>query len=121
MEDTPAGKSSNEIPSPKKVSNPIGTQSQWSFGWQSNDRPVFNRANDSKGTSPFTQASTAITTRAASSSVIPRAASGSRKKCKPARRTPLSPSPFGTITPKLLAKPLWCWEKISPITGRRMR
>lgn len=121
MEDIPAGKSSIEVPSPKKVSNPIGTQSQWSFGWQANDRPVFNRANDSKGTFPFTQASTATTTRAASCSVIPRAASGSRKKSKPARRTQLSPSPFGTTTPKLPAKLPWCSETISLITGRRMR
>lgn len=54
MEDIPAGKSSVEIPSPKKVSNPIGTQSQWSFGWQGNEKSVFNRANDSKGTYLFT-------------------------------------------------------------------
>lgn len=39
MEDIPAGKSTQspaEIPSPKKVHNPIGNDSQWSFGWGGN-------------------------------------------------------------------------------------
>lgn len=39
MEDIPAGKSTQspaEIPSPKKIHNPIGNDSQWSFGWGGN-------------------------------------------------------------------------------------
>ena len=70
MEDIPAGKvtsSANEVPSPKKSYNPIGTSSQWSFGWQGNEKPVFNRPNNSKGRTSVIQVSIIITTRAASS------------------------------------------------------
>jgi hypothetical protein len=52
MEDIPAGKmtqSAIEFPSPKKVNNPIGSQSQWSFGWQGSEKTVSNHANNSKG------------------------------------------------------------------------
>lgn len=52
MEDIPAGKmtqSATSFPSPKKVHNPIGSESQWSFGWQGGEKNVFNRANNSKG------------------------------------------------------------------------
>jgi len=46
-----AGQLSNSqvISSPtKKVYNPIGTDSQWSFGWNSNNKDVFNRPQSSK-------------------------------------------------------------------------
>lgn len=68
MEDIPAGKvstSTNEMPSPKKTYNPIGTASQWSFGWQGNEKPVFNRPNNSKGRRSVIQVSIIITIRAA--------------------------------------------------------
>lgn len=78
MEDRPAGKvtSTNTAPveSPKKVSNPIGTQSQWSFGWQGNTKEVFNRPNNSKGNASPTQDSTSTTTRVASVSASRREA-----------------------------------------------
>jgi hypothetical protein len=56
MEEKPAGRitSSNDlIDSPKKKSNPIGIESQWSFGWQGNSKDVFNRPNSSKGNTPY--------------------------------------------------------------------
>lgn len=52
MEDIPAGrvtKSTSEIFTPKKVSNPIGSESQWSFGWQGGEKNVFAKGNNSKG------------------------------------------------------------------------
>jgi len=64
MEDIPAGKSTQspaEIPSPKKVHNPIGNDSQWSFGWGGNDKNSINRANNSKGISNLIYVSIAIT------------------------------------------------------------
>lgn len=74
MEERPAGKvtSTNTavMDSPKKVSNPIGTQSQWSFGWQGNNKDVFNRPNNSKGNGFATQDSTSTTIRVASVSAI---------------------------------------------------
>lgn len=53
MEDKPAGKLTSNNPtveSPKKVFNPIGTESQWSFGWNNGSKDIFNRPNNSKGT-----------------------------------------------------------------------
>lgn len=53
MEDIPAGrvtKSTSEIFTPKKVSNPIGSDSQWSFGWQGGEKS-FAKGGSSKGTS----------------------------------------------------------------------
>lgn len=53
MEEKPAGKitpSNPPVDSPKKVFNPIGTQSQWSLGWNNGSKDIFNRANNSKGT-----------------------------------------------------------------------
>jgi len=53
MEDLPAGKlttSNPPVDSPKKVFNPIGTESQWSLGWNSGSKDIFNRPNNSKGT-----------------------------------------------------------------------
>lgn len=53
MEDKPAGKLTTTNPpvdSPKKVFNPIGTESQWSLGWNNGSKDVFNRPNNSKGT-----------------------------------------------------------------------
>ena len=52
MEDKPAGKITPNNPpvdSPKKVFNPIGTESQWSLGWNNGNKDVFNRPNNSKG------------------------------------------------------------------------
>lgn len=52
MEEKPAGRTttSNDLAgSPRKTSNPIGIQSQWSFGWQGNAKDVVNRPNNSKG------------------------------------------------------------------------
>ena len=51
MEDTPAGKltkSFTELPTPKKANNPIGIESQWSFGWQGGEKNIFNKSNSSK-------------------------------------------------------------------------
>ena len=82
MEDIPAGRSTKnvdfEIPSPKKVYNPIGNDSQWSFGWQGNEKSSFNRANNSKGTSISTKVSIRTTTQAALSSA--RGRESGRKK-----------------------------------------
>ena len=36
------------IESPKKVFNPIGTQSQWSLGWQGNTSDIFNKSQMAK-------------------------------------------------------------------------
>jgi hypothetical protein len=53
MEDIPAGKltqSTSEIPTPKKVFNPLGSESQWSLGWQKgSEKTIFNQPNNSKG------------------------------------------------------------------------
>ena len=46
MEDKPAGKLTSNSPSvesPKKVLNPIGTESQWSLGWNNGSKDIFNR------------------------------------------------------------------------------
>lgn len=51
-EDRPAGKvtaSNAVVDSPKKAFNPIGSQSQWSFGWQGGSKDTSNQANNSKG------------------------------------------------------------------------
>ena len=69
MEDIPAGKSTQspaEIPSPKKAHNPIGNNSQWSFGWGGNEKNSFNRGNNSKGTSNLIYVSIATTIRVVS-------------------------------------------------------
>lgn len=54
MEDKPAGRITPNNPpmdSPKKVFNPIATESQWSLGWNNGSKDIFNRSNNSKGTS----------------------------------------------------------------------
>ena len=61
MEDSPAGKKTvgnSFVESPKKTVNTATNQSQWSFGWNANTKDVYNRPNNSKGTSSFTKAST---------------------------------------------------------------
>jgi hypothetical protein len=121
MEEIPAGKCSNEVPSPKKVSNPIGSQSQWSFGWQGNDKPVFNRPNDSKGKALPMKVLTTTTTRAASCSGRTRGTIGGGRRRRCARRRWTTLSRCGTITRRLLARPRWCWATKSQTTGRRTR
>ena len=57
MEDIPAGrstKSNSEVFTPKKASNPIGSESQWSFGWQGGEKGVFAKGSSSKGSSTLT-------------------------------------------------------------------
>lgn len=52
MEDIPAGrvtKSTSEIFTPKKANNPIGSESQWSFGWQGGEKNIFAKGGSSKG------------------------------------------------------------------------
>ncbi len=51
MEDIPAGKLTktySDLPTPKKANNPIGIESQWSFGWQGGEKNIFNKSNSSK-------------------------------------------------------------------------
>lgn len=58
MEDKFAGKqtpSNPPVDSPKKVFNPIGTQSQWSLGWNTGSKDIFNKPNSSKGISQMIQ------------------------------------------------------------------
>lgn len=59
MDNIPAGKvtsgGDSGQPSPKKTFNPIGTESQWSFGWQGNNKDIFNGSNNSKGNSSSSQ------------------------------------------------------------------
>jgi hypothetical protein len=68
MEEHPAGKiatGNSFIESPKKVSNPIGIESQWSLGWQGNTKDIFNKPNSSKGMDILIQALTIITIKVA--------------------------------------------------------
>lgn len=113
MEERPAGKvtSTNTavMDSPKKVSNPIGTQSQWSFGWQGNNKDVVNRPNNSKGNGSATQDSTSTTIRVASVSAIRKQGGRQNNPLKtPERRrkSPMQISPSGTTTLRLRARPL---------------
>lgn len=75
MEDIPAGKLTKsfiELPTPKK-SNPIGIESQWSFGWQGGEKNIFNKSNSSKSnTYPYFKVLPAITTKVVSFLEIPR-------------------------------------------------
>ena len=85
MEEGPAGKqtmSNTFIESPKKTVNTATNQSQWSFGWQANSKPAYNKPNDSKGTFRSTQDSNFTTTRAASSSASKKAASKKNSRSK---------------------------------------
>jgi hypothetical protein len=82
MEDIPAGRrirTDSEPITPRKASNPIGIQSQWSFGWQANEPKVMNTAASSKGNPYFIQALTLITTKVASTSETGRSPAGKRK------------------------------------------
>jgi len=82
MEDKPAGKvtpTNPPVDSPKKASNPIGIESQWSLGWNGGTKDIFNRPNNSKGTPTNIKVLICTTTKAAYSSETPRPANGKRK------------------------------------------
>ena len=114
MEEKPAGKLTvkNEImDSPSKRSNnPIGSQSQWSFGWQGNPRDVVNRQNNSQGTTMSIQGSIFTTTRAASHSGVKKKHGNKHSKRKiqpkvPGKRKNLSMIDlFGTTIPRQQVK-----------------
>lgn len=123
MEDSPAGKKTNTnnfVESPKKTT--VTNQSQWSFGWQPGTRDVFNRPNNSKGTHPPIQASTPTITSPASTSVSKKEVGPMKNQSEMARRkNPPKIDPSGTTTPRLQARPQWCWEPRRPTTARRTR
>ena len=86
MEEIAAGKhtsATTEVLSPRKVYNPIGTSSQWSFGWQANDRALYNKENSSKGKYDFMKGLIVITIKAVSSSMMEDKLSSKKQKNKP--------------------------------------
>ena len=127
MEDSPAGKKTSGnsfVESPKKTVNTATNQSQWSFGWNANTKDVFNRPNNSKGTSPHTQVSISTTTPPAFFSVRTRAVSRSRsqqKKLTWERKTQFLKSQSGTTIQRQQGKQQWHWVTRRQTTVRRTK
>ena len=109
--------------SPKKASNPIGIESQWSLGWQGNSKDVFNRPNNSKGIHRSIQDLTIITTKATSYSETPATEPGQKRRPKEVirKRKKSLISQSGTTTPRTPGRPPWCWETISQTTVKKTK
>jgi hypothetical protein len=126
MEDQPAaGQLASNGPfvsSPVKHSNPLASQSNWSFGWQNNTKTEGSRPT-SGGTPSYIQASSPTIIRAASCSETPRRTSGSRSPNPTTPRNATIPSPknpSGTTTPRMQGRPPWSLATKNPTTGKRM-
>lgn len=110
MEDSPAGKKTSGntfVESPKKTPNPVTNQSQWSFGWQANNKDAYNRANNSKGTSPSILGFNLYHN---SSSILLGEEKGNFKKEEPAKKAdmrkkdPITEKPVWNYNPKTAGK-----------------
>ena len=125
MEDIPAGRrirTDSQPITPRKANNPIGSQSQWSFGWQGNEPKAMNTANSSKGNSVFIQALAPITTKVAFILEMGKSLAGKRKNLIQISRRSLRltiASLFGTITQNLLERRRWCSETRSLTIEKR--
>jgi hypothetical protein len=111
MDSSQNGLSSSTLISspPRKHYNPIGSESQWSLGWQGTESQI-TRTTSSKSTHLFIKVSQATTTRAVSSLVTTRL-TGRRnlfRKTTSERREEIQwrTGQFGTTIRKTLAKRL---------------
>lgn len=128
MEEQAAGRttvSTDLAGSPRKTSNPIGIQSQWSFGWQGNSKDVYNRPNNSKGKFRQSQDSISTTIRVASLSESKgqgiELSKPSKTLIKLKKNLRWGRSQCGTTIPNLLGRLPWSWVLRRLTIARRTR
>jgi len=126
MEDQPAAgqlaSNNSFVSSPTKHTNPIGTQSNWSFGWQNNSKNESNHPTTG-GTPSYIQALFPTIIKAASFSETLKQTLKNRKLSPPKIRREMilwQKGQCGIITLKTQAKRQWCWVTKNLTTVKRM-